>query len=103
MGHTKAAQMILFAEKLNAHDAFTAGFVAKVIPDHKFREETEKLIQKYTNLSASVTITFIDSTSRSDFVCLVFEASFKYTFHSIFGSDDARWAKSVLGNDKQFC
>uniref|UniRef100_A0A914E707 Uncharacterized protein n=1 Tax=Acrobeloides nanus TaxID=290746 RepID=A0A914E707_9BILA len=53
MGHTKAAQMILFAEKLNAHDAFTAGFVAKVIPDHKFREETEKLIQKYTNLSAS--------------------------------------------------
>jgi hypothetical protein len=31
-----------------------------------------------------------DSTSRIDFVCLVFEASFKNTFHSMFGSDDAR-------------
>lgn len=46
--------MIIFAERLSAQDAFVGGFVAKVIPDEKFREETEKLVKKYSNLSVSV-------------------------------------------------
>lgn len=46
--------MLLFSEPLSAQDAFTANFVARVIPKAKFREDTQKLLEKYSKLSKEV-------------------------------------------------
>lgn len=54
MGYTKAAQVLLFNERLTAQEAYIAGFVSKVIPDAQFKEETWKMLEGYTNLSNEV-------------------------------------------------
>ncbi|KAH7713545.1 enoyl-CoA delta isomerase 2 [Aphelenchoides avenae] len=51
MGHQKAAQMAIFAEKLTAREAESCGFVAHVYPDATFRHEAEKLLVKYQHLA----------------------------------------------------
>jgi enoyl-CoA hydratase/carnithine racemase len=46
--------MIQFAEPLNAADAFTCGFVAKLMPHSNFPQEAKKLVEKYQTLSPEV-------------------------------------------------
>uniref|UniRef100_A0A1I7ZAX8 Enoyl-CoA delta isomerase 2, mitochondrial n=1 Tax=Steinernema glaseri TaxID=37863 RepID=A0A1I7ZAX8_9BILA len=66
MGYTKAAQMILFSEPLTAQDAFTAGFVARVIPQESFQEETAKLVDKYSKNLVPQSVLFSKKMVRTD-------------------------------------
>uniref|UniRef100_A0A915DZ17 Enoyl-CoA hydratase n=1 Tax=Ditylenchus dipsaci TaxID=166011 RepID=A0A915DZ17_9BILA len=50
MGHSKAAQMLLFSEKMSANEAKQAGLVNIVIPRQLFKAESEKILQKYAQL-----------------------------------------------------
>uniref|UniRef100_A0AC35TTA8 Enoyl-CoA delta isomerase 2, mitochondrial n=1 Tax=Rhabditophanes sp. KR3021 TaxID=114890 RepID=A0AC35TTA8_9BILA len=49
MGHTKASQMILLGEKLTAHDAFTCGFVSKVVDEKDFLINCVEKLEHFAN------------------------------------------------------
>ncbi|KAK0397680.1 hypothetical protein QR680_002217 [Steinernema hermaphroditum] len=66
MGYTKAAQMVLFSEPLTAQDAFTAGFVSRVLPHETFVEETKKLVDKYSKNLVPQSITFSKRMMRTE-------------------------------------
>ncbi|KAH7707365.1 Enoyl-CoA Hydratase family member-like protein, partial [Aphelenchoides avenae] len=51
MGHQKAAQMAIFAEKFTAREAERCGFVARVFADAVFHREAEKLLATYQELA----------------------------------------------------
>lgn len=54
MGHQKAAQMAIFAEKFTAREAERCGFVARVFADAVFHREAEKLLATYQELAPQV-------------------------------------------------
>jgi peroxisomal 3,2-trans-enoyl-CoA isomerase len=51
MGHQKAAQLAIFAEKLSAKEALSCGFIAKVIPDRDFRSQADVMLEQYGKLA----------------------------------------------------
>ncbi|CAJ0928035.1 unnamed protein product, partial [Mesorhabditis belari] len=53
MGRAKAGSMALFAERMTAQEAYQCGIASMLIPHEKFRQETEKLLEKYSKLSKS--------------------------------------------------
>uniref|UniRef100_A0A1I7Y4T4 ACB domain-containing protein n=1 Tax=Steinernema glaseri TaxID=37863 RepID=A0A1I7Y4T4_9BILA len=50
MGHSKAAEVLLFGKKLTANEAFDRGLVTEVIPDKSFAVEAEKRVAAYSEL-----------------------------------------------------
>ncbi|TMS37234.1 hypothetical protein L596_004209 [Steinernema carpocapsae] len=66
MGYTKAAQMVLFSESLSAQDAFTCGFVARLLPHQTFKEDARKIVEKYAANLVPQSILYSKNMIKSD-------------------------------------
>ncbi|KAI1725695.1 enoyl-CoA hydratase/isomerase domain-containing protein [Ditylenchus destructor] len=52
MGHSQAARLLLFSEKVCAQEAKQLGLVNKVFVHQKFQEQSNEVIQEYASLTA---------------------------------------------------
>uniref|UniRef100_A0A0N4ZV93 Enoyl-CoA delta isomerase 2, mitochondrial n=1 Tax=Parastrongyloides trichosuri TaxID=131310 RepID=A0A0N4ZV93_PARTI len=65
MGYTKAAQLLLFSDKMSANEAYINGFVSEVYKDNEFKIKCEERIRKYENALSMDSILISKSMMRS--------------------------------------